>query len=207
MSRERLKQYFQGLGEIILFPNFHNQPWKIWNMDETGMTPAHKPSKVLRKKGAKAIHGKTSTSRELITVIAYGNFAGDYLPPHFVFPGKTNWKIDGYDIQSTMERSSSIKGANFSVSDSGWIIDGIVKLWFTKTFLKNTGPPTPQLLICNWHGSHNNIEFVELVEQRMTSSSLNCLVTIVISISLKGHLNTAIEDVIKGWPQTVPHTL
>ena len=112
-------------------------------MDETGMTLAHKPSKVLAKKGAKSIHGKTSTSREMITVIACGNAAGEYLPPHFVFPGKTRRKLDGYDIESTMERSSSIKGANFSVSDSGWTKDGIAKLWFTETFLKNIGPSRP----------------------------------------------------------------
>ena len=58
------------------------------DLDVTGMTLAHKPSEVLTKKGAKAIHGKTSTSRELITVIACGNAAGDYLPPRFYFSGK-----------------------------------------------------------------------------------------------------------------------
>ena len=46
---------------------------------------------------AKSIHGKTSTSRKMITVIACGNAAGEYLPPHFVFPGKTKQKLDGYD--------------------------------------------------------------------------------------------------------------
>ena len=79
------------------------------DLDETGMTLAYKPSKVLTKKGAKAIYGYTSSSRELKTVIASGNAAGDYLPPHFVFPGK----LYCYYIASTMERSSSIKGANF----------------------------------------------------------------------------------------------
>ena len=128
LSRERLQRYFQALGEIILSPNFHDQPCKIWNMDETGMTLAHKPSKVLAKKGAKAIHGKTSTSRELITVIACENAAGDYLPPHFVFLRKTRRKLNGYDIESAMEISSSIKGSNFSVSKSGWTKDGIAKL-------------------------------------------------------------------------------
>ena len=91
------------------------------DLDVTGMTLAHKPSEVLTKKGAKAIHGKTSTSRELITVIACGNAAGDYLhAAAFLFLGKTRRKLDGCDIESTMERSSSIKGANFSAFDSGW---------------------------------------------------------------------------------------
>ena len=83
------------------------------DLDETGMTLAYKTSKVITKKGAKAIHGKTFTSRELITVIACGNAAGDYLPPRFVFPRKTRRKLDGCDIESTMERSSSIKGGLF----------------------------------------------------------------------------------------------
>ena len=50
MSRERLQRYFEALGEIVLSQNFHDQPCKIWNMYETGMTLAHKPSKVLGKK-------------------------------------------------------------------------------------------------------------------------------------------------------------
>ena len=135
------------------------------DLDETGMTLAHKTSKVLTKKGAKAIHGKTFTSRELITVIACGNAAGDYLPPRFVFPGKTRRKLDGCDIESTMERSSSIKGAIFLPP----IRDGpIAKLnRFTKTFLKNIGPSRPQLLICDGHESHNNVEFVELAKQNV----------------------------------------
>ena len=149
----------------------------------------------------------------MITVIACGNAAGEYLPPHFVFPGKTRRKLDGYDIESTMERSSSIKGANFSVSDSGWTKDGIAKLWFTETFLKNIGPSRPQLLICDGHGSHNNVEFVELAKQNdiiiieLPSHTSNWTQPFDRTVfkSLKSHWNTAIDDFIKGTGVAVGH--
>jgi hypothetical protein len=41
MSREHLQRYFNALGEIVLSPNFHNQPSRIWNMDETGISLSH----------------------------------------------------------------------------------------------------------------------------------------------------------------------
>lgn len=105
---------------------------------------------------------KVSMSRELITVIACGNANSDYLPPHFVIPEKTKRKLEGYDLEAIVEDGSSLRGSNISVSDSGWTKDGIARLWFTDTFLKNIGPARPQVLICDGHGSHNNVEFVEL---------------------------------------------
>jgi hypothetical protein len=159
----------------------------------------------LAKKGTKALHGKTSSSRELITVIACGNAAGGYLPPHFVFPGKTKRKLDGYDIESTTGESCSIKGANFSVSDSGWTKDGIAKLWFSDTFLKHIGPSRPQLLICDGHGSHNNLEFLELAKENdiilvelpsHTSQWTQPLDRSVFK-SLKSHWNTTVDNFIR----------
>lgn len=43
--------------------------------------------------------------------------------------------------------------------------NGIARLWFTDTFLKNIGPVRPQLLVSDRHGSHNNVEFLELAVQ------------------------------------------
>ena len=82
-----------------------------------------------------------------------------------------------------------MKGSNFSVSSSGWTKDGIAELLFTETFLKNIGPSRPQLLICNGHGSHNNVEFVELAKQ----NDIIIIVTLVIGRTLKSHGNTAID--------------
>lgn len=182
-------------------------------MDETGVTLSHKPNKVIAKKGAKTIHGKTSTSRELVTVIACGNAAGFYLPPHFIIPGKTRRKLEGYDLESATVEGSSLKGANFSVSDSGWTKDGIARLWFTDTFLKNIGPVRPQLLVCDRHGSHNNVEFLELavqneiivVELPSHTSHWTQPFDRTVFKSLKSHWNTGLDNFIKTTGIAVGH--
>ncbi|XP_021363005.1 uncharacterized protein LOC110456536, partial [Mizuhopecten yessoensis] len=213
MSRDRMRLFFSELGKVVQTSNFKNNPGRIWNMDETGVSLSHKPSKVLAKKGAKAIHGKASTSRELVTVIACSNADGGYIPPHFVIPGKTVRKLEGYNIQSIREKESSLKGANFSVSDSGGTKDGIAKLWFTETFLKNIGPARPQLLICDGHGSHNNVEFVELSKQNdiilvelpsHTSNWTQPLDRTVFKL-MKSHWNTALDDFVKSTGVAVGH--
>jgi len=89
MSRVRLANYFSELKNVIEMHNFASFPERIWNMDETGLNVAHKPRQVIAKKGAKSIHGKTSGARETVTVIACGNAAGSYIPPHFIMPGKS----------------------------------------------------------------------------------------------------------------------
>lgn len=158
MTRERVTKYFNALGSVLAQNKLENT--HIWNMDETGISLSHKPGKVIAAKGSKAVHAKTSGTRDMITVIACGNANGDMIPPHFVVPGKTKRSLSIYDTASL--RSSSINNANISVSDSGWTKDGIGRLWFESTFIPSIGESRPQLLICDGHGSHNNIEFIEL---------------------------------------------
>ena len=111
-------------------------------------------------KGAKTIHGKAG-SREMITVIACANAMGQTVPPHFIMPGKTRRALHGYALEN-IDKNSTLRDAKFSVSESGWTKDGIARLWFEQTFLPNIGNYRPQLLICDGHGSHNNIEFIEI---------------------------------------------
>ena len=87
-------------------------PERIWNMDETGLNVAHMSRQVIAKTGAKSIHGKT-----YVTVIASGNAAGTYIPPHFIMPGKSKKKLHGYDTVSRKRLTHCL--GKFSVSESG----------------------------------------------------------------------------------------
>lgn len=106
-----------------------------------------------------------------------------------------------------------MRGSNFSVSDSGWTKDGIARLWFTDTFLKNVGPARPQVLICDGHGSHNNVEFVELAKQNdiivveLPSHTSNWTKPFDRTVfkSLKSHWNTVIDNFTKGTGVAVGH--
>src|SRR6218665_3603950 len=91
----------------------------------------------------------------MITVIACVNAAGRPLPPHIIPKGKTAKALQSFQTMDAPE------GTNWTVSDSGWTKQGIAKLWFQDTFLKNIGNERPQVLILDGHDSH---KFVELIE-------------------------------------------
>lgn len=124
-------------------------------MDETGLQLDLKAKKIVAAKGAKYLHMRTSGNREMITVIACVNAAGTPLPPHIIPKGKTAKALQSFQTMDAPE------GTNWTVSDSGWTKQGIAKLWFQDTFLKNIGNARPQVLILDGHDSHN---FVELIE-------------------------------------------
>ncbi|XP_069122425.1 uncharacterized protein [Argopecten irradians] len=213
MTRQRMSMYFESLGTVITTHNLSLYPERIWNMDETGMNMCHKPGRVVAKKGAKTVHAKASGTREMITIIACANAAGGCLPPHFVMPGKSKRTLYGYDTEVALETGSSIKGANYSVSDSGWTKDGIARLWFQETFLKNIGTARPQLLICDGHTSHNNVEFLDqarnediiLVELPSHTSNWTQPLDRTVFKSLKSHWNTEVTNFIRTTGVSVGH--
>jgi len=53
-------------------------------MDETGLQLEHKPQRVIAQKGVRYLHARTSENREMLTVIACVNAAGDRIPPHII---------------------------------------------------------------------------------------------------------------------------
>lgn len=164
MTKERVEKFFESLDQVVTSNGLQGK--HVWNMDETGLTLAHKPGKVVAAKGAKTVHAKCSTSRELVTVIACANADGNTVPPHVIIPGKTKRSLQSYDIESVRKSTKDdLKNLNISLSESGWTKDGIGRLWFTSTFLPWIGTDRPQLLVCDGHSSHNNIEFVELARK------------------------------------------
>src|SRR6218665_2155697 len=132
------------------------QPHQIWNMDETGLQLDLKAKKIVAAKGSRYLHMRTSGNREMITIIGCVNAAGKALPPHIIPKGKTTKALNGFQTQDAPE------GAMWTPSDSGWTKQGITKLWFENTFLKNIGPDRPQLLILDGHDSHNFMELIDL---------------------------------------------
>ena len=136
------------------------------------------------------------------TVIACVNAKGATIPPHFVIPGKTKKKLHGYDLQSA--NTSSMAGANISISDSGW---------FSDTFLNSIGPARPQLLIFDGHSSHNNIEFIELarkeniilVELPSHTSNWTQPLDRCVFKSLKSNWNTELDNFVRITGIAVGH--
>lgn len=86
---------------------------------EQELTWLKKSTKIIAKKGIKTLQGKNlPSSREFITVIGSGNAGGDFLPYHFVFPGKKERKLENYNIEIAATQSSQSEvQVYFYVSD------------------------------------------------------------------------------------------
>ena len=113
MNKENITRYFSDLKEVYDKYGLDKYPSRVWNMDETGINFSPKPLKVLAKKGGKVVQGKSSISRETMTVIACGNAVGNIIPPHFIIPGKTTKQIHAIDTEICREPNSSLSGAKF----------------------------------------------------------------------------------------------
>jgi len=159
MDKTKVNKYFSALKSVLDEQNLHVKPNAIWNMDETGLQLDHKPTKIVAAKGSRHLHTCTSGNREMVTIIAAVNAAGDSIPPHVIVKGKTKRSL--YSLQT----ENAPEGATWSWSDSGWTKQGIALLWFTDSFLPNIGNDRPQILILDGHDSHNFIELIDVALQ------------------------------------------
>lgn len=129
-------------------------PEQIYNLDETGNSTVHKPSKILAPKNIRQLGSLTSGERGLnVTMIACINAIGNTIPPMLIFP-RVNFKdhmLNGGPI-------GCIGGAN----PSGWSNEGLFTKYFDH-FLIHTKPSlsNPILLIMDNHESHINIDVIQ----------------------------------------------
>nr|XP_022297142.1 uncharacterized protein LOC111106665 [Crassostrea virginica] len=148
-----ITEYFTKLGDLMDRLNIKSKPQQIFNADETGFSTVHQTSKVVGRKGKKAIHAKTSGERgENITVLCCVNAEAHVLPPMVIFKGK---RIS----QALM--SNAPKNTLFACSKSSFIDGELFGMWFEKIFLPNISPQRPVLLIVDGHASHITIHLLE----------------------------------------------
>jgi len=205
MDFNKVQRYFQALHDLLQKTGVSECPKRIWNMDETGLQLEHKPQRVIAQKGVRYLHARTSGNREMLTVIACVNAAGDRIPPHIIAKGKTNRVLHGFDVQSAPQ------GTTWSVSSSGWTKQGIARLWFEKSFLANIGDERPQVLILDGHDSHNFVELlevamanqIEIVELPAHTSNWLQPCDRTVFKPFKDAYNEACQDLMHTYPGTI----
>ncbi|XP_052227458.1 uncharacterized protein LOC127842149 [Dreissena polymorpha] len=151
---EALEQYFKNLEISLQKRNLLDKPHLIYNIDETGIQPKHRPPNVIAPVGSKP-QAITSPRSTTTTVIACANASGNSLPLYFVFKGKR------YNPELMKGTSPGARGV---MSDSGWS-HGDVFLEYLKThFLEHVpalGPQQSVLVIYDGHASHVNQELID----------------------------------------------
>lgn len=84
---EAVQTYFHNLKNTIDTLHLENRPDLIFNMDETGISPEHRPPNIIAPSNEKP-HSVTSPRSTTTTLIACANAAGSNIPPYFVFKGE-----------------------------------------------------------------------------------------------------------------------
>ena len=149
-NKETIDDFFANVGAIFRRLNLIAKPSQIFSADETGVTIAHKPSKVVGHVGG---HSLTLADRgKTHTVLACLSASGQVLPPFMVYPRK----------QAVPEKIK--EGAYpitiFQVSDTGWITKELFFEWF-KLFRQMIPLLRPVVQVLDGHGSHITINVIE----------------------------------------------
>jgi len=109
-TSEIVATYFDTLGDVMSKYDLHNNPQRIYNVDETGLQPEHRPPNVIAAKRSKppAITFPKSTT---VTVIGCASESGHSIPPFYIFKGK---------LHNAELMKETAPGAKYTMSDSGW---------------------------------------------------------------------------------------
>ena len=146
-SAETITKYYKELNTILTQNNLHDKPHLIFNVDETGCSTEHNPSKILGEKNTNP-QAITSPRSSNVTVIGCGSAAGHFIPPYYVFPGK-RWN------DSFLEGASY--GSKGECSETGWSNMKIFQNYLEKHFLQyanRRSQQEPILLLYDGHKSH-----------------------------------------------------
>lgn len=68
-NKEEVRRFFENLEKVITKYKF--APTRIYNMDETGITTCHKPSRIVAPKGQKQVGAITSLERRKTTKFTF----------------------------------------------------------------------------------------------------------------------------------------
>ena len=80
-----MKEFHDNIEDVYKLYQF--LPEDIWNIDETGVTTVHKPTRVIVLKGEKQVGQATFSERgKLITVCNGINAIGNHIPHFMIFP-------------------------------------------------------------------------------------------------------------------------
>lgn len=155
--------YFDALTDLLQSLDLTDKPHRIWNIDETSVPLAHKPSKVLGPTGVKNIPGRVGNCRDNVSVLACINAAGGEVPPMFIVKGKTYKSLYAYNT------TEGVPGGIYTYQEKAWMEDVLGEQWFQNHFLKYCGEERPQLIILDSHSSHETLGLIDSCRQNNIS--------------------------------------
>jgi hypothetical protein len=136
------------LHEILQKYDLEDKPQYIFNLDETGLQPNHRPPNIIAAPNREP-QSTTSPLSTTVTLIGCANAIGNSIPPYFVF----KWKRWNPDLMR-----GATAGSKGVLSDSGWSNGNIFRQYLEQHFLPfvraSSTNTQPLLLLYDGHSSH-----------------------------------------------------
>ena len=198
-NKSNVSQFFEKLAEVMDRHSFDAS--QIWNIDETGITTAMTPNRIVANRGVKQIGSLTSAERgQLVTLCAAISASGQTIPPFLIFP-RVHFKeyfLNGAPI-----------GSKGNSNPSGWMSSENF-LSFLKHFCIHVKPSKdqPVLLLLDNHESHLSINAIDYAKENgitMLSFPPHCSHKLQpLDISVFGPLKSKISQSQSNWLRNNP---
>ncbi|KAJ8949411.1 hypothetical protein NQ318_007510 [Aromia moschata] len=148
-NKHNVNLFFQNLQRVLSKYKFNTN--QIYNCDETGVTTAHKPPKIIATVGQKQVGKVTSSERGVLVTMCVAICAnGQYMPPFFVFPRK-NFKPHMINCAPP--------GSKGTAHPSGWMtVENFLKFVEHLVEVTRCSVNNHILLILDNHESHCDIK-------------------------------------------------
>ena len=113
-NQDTITDFFGKLGAIYGKLNLVSKPMQIYNCDETGVTIAFKPHKVVAEIGCRNVYAVSAAERgEMHTILSCMSASSLSLPPMIVYPQKRP--------VPQQQREGAYPNTLFASSESGWM--------------------------------------------------------------------------------------
>lgn len=155
-NKPQVDKFYQNLHSLIQ-KNILSA-YKIWNVDESGLTTVHVPRKIIARKGAKQVGKITSGEKgKTVTTVCCMSAGGTFVPPMLIFPRK--------NMSQSLLNGAPV-GTIGCASPNGWI-DAEIFLKWLHHFISHVKPsPTDKhLLVLDGHCSHKTMQVIDLARE------------------------------------------
>jgi len=150
-----MDQHFDLLKNTLVELDILDKPERIYNCDESGMAMDKMTSKVIVQRKSKQAYSESKGNRDHITVHVCVSAARQPLPPFIIFEKA---------YPSGPYSRSGPDNACYACSPNGYMDIELFKLWITKQFIPETAHVRkPILLILDGHGSHMDIDMIDIL--------------------------------------------
>ena len=155
LTKPVVEEFFNMYESLLNEEGLHDQPGRIFNLDETGLSTDRVHNKVYVSKGSRDAYLKSPVcGKANYSVLFCVSATGEYLPPFTVY--KSKHLYDGWT-------TGGPEGSAYGCSESGWMMDNIFESWFIKVFVKHVeSHQKPVLVTYDGHNSHLTYNTVKI---------------------------------------------